>query len=330
MSSEARIKAQSSDIEVKAEVIEVYSQSSNIQLARISIQKAPYLGFFATVANGIGQAISDAASQAGKVVTEATVGMAEVLNDMAYEAGRTALETAASVSEVLDSAAPPGLTHLSVTANYVGEAIGGAVFLTGKMVAETTVGVGEAINNVTCQAGQAVAQKVSEAIENIPSAESQAKIQEFGGSLIGASVGETVGGTVGAVVAGLAMGPAGAIVGTHVGGIVGFNVGAQVGEYAVRQANQSAQKDFQSVHNVEPSSSQQQQGSWLSNTACDFLGETGTAVIGGVIGVAVLGPKGKEVGRKIGVVVGRTTDWHPNTKTLDPVGTGDEEQKPQP
>ena len=326
MSNKVTITEQSSDIEVAAEVIEIEPQSSSIQLATTSTQKTSNVGFFAAIANEIGQVINDAASQAGKTVSEATAGMAEVMNDIAYHTGRTALTTAANVSEVIESVAPPGLAHLSTTANYVGEAIGGAAFLTGKMVAQTTVGVGEAISNVTYQAGQAVAQKVSETIENIPSAESKAKMQEFGGSLIGATVGETVGGTVGAVVAGIAMGPAGAIVGTHVGGIVGFNVGAQVGEYAVRQAHQSTQTDFLAVENVE-SSSQQQQASWLGNTACNFLGETGTAVIGGVIGVTVLGPKGKEVGRKIGVVVGRTTHWQPNIKTVDPVEGGGEEEK---
>ncbi|HEY9800550.1 MAG TPA: hypothetical protein V6D25_09340 [Leptolyngbyaceae cyanobacterium] len=326
MSNKATITDQSSDVKVEAEVIEIEPQSFSIELATTSTQKASNIGFFAAIANGIGQVINDAASQAGKAVTEATSGMAEVMNDMAYQTGRTALETAANVGEVLESVAPPGLAHLSTTANYVGEAIGGAAFLTGKMVAQTTVGVGEAISNLTYQTGQAVAQKVSETIENIPSAESKAKMQEFGGSLIGATVGETVGGTVGAVVAGIAMGPAGAIVGTHVGGIVGFNVGAQVGEYAVRQAHQGIQTDFLAVKNVE-SSSQQQPGTWLGNTTCNFLGETGTAVIGGVIGVTVLGPKGKEVGRKIGVVVGRRTHWHPNTKTVDPAEAGGEEEK---
>lgn len=328
MSNQATAKAQSPDNEVQGEVIEVDPQSSSIQLANIATQQEPRGGFFAAIANGIGQVINDAASQAGKAVTEATAGMAEVMNDIAYQAGRTALDTAASVSEVLDSVTPPGLAHLSATANYMGEAIGAAAFLTGKMVAGTTVGVGEAISNATCQAGQTVAHKVSETIENIPSAESKAKMQEFGGSLIGATVGETVGGTVGAVVVGIAMGPAGAIVGTQVGSIVGFNLGAQVGEYAVRQVNQNLQQDFAPVYHVEPSSPQQQQGSWLGNTACNFLGETGTAVIGGVIGVAVLGPKGKEVGRKIGVVVGRKTEWHPPTKVEEPVEG--EEQKQQP
>ncbi|PMB07110.1 hypothetical protein CEN49_13710 [Fischerella thermalis CCMEE 5273] len=329
MSTEAIIKAQSSDIEVKAEVIEVYSQSSSIQLARISSHKAPRLGFFATVANGIGQAISDAASQAGKVVTETTAGMAEVINSMAYQAGKTVLETAANVGEVLDSVTPPGLAYLSATANNMGEVIGSAAFLTGKMVAGTTAGFGEAIGNATSQAGQAVAQTVSEVIENIPSPASKTTMQEFGGSLIGATVGETVGGTVGAVVAGIAMGPAGAIVGTQVGSVVGFTIGAQFGEDTVRQVNQITQKNSETVFDVKPLSSQQQKGSWLGNTTCNFLGETGTAVIGGVIGVTVLGPKGKEVGRKIGMVVGRRTNWNPNTKTTDRVEVEGEGGKQQ-
>ncbi|MCX7592958.1 MAG: hypothetical protein N2235_04185 [Fischerella sp.] len=305
MSSEARIKAQSSDIEVKAE--------SSIQLARISTHQPPRLGFFAAVANGIGQAISDVASQAGKVITDTTAGMAEVINDMAYQAGKTVLETAANVGEALDSVTPPGLAYLSATANNMGEVIGSAAFLTGRMVAGTTAGFGEAIGNATSQAGQAVAQTLSEVIENIPSPTSKLAMQEFGGSLIGATVGETVGGTVGAVVAGIAIGPAGAIVGTQVGSVVGFTIGAQLGEDTIRQVNQIAQKN-----------SKHQQGSWLGNTACNFLGETGTTVIGGVIGVTVLGPKGKEVGRKIGMLVGRQTDWNFNTKTTDRVGVGKE------
>ncbi|RUR75750.1 hypothetical protein ACF3DV_28505 [Chlorogloeopsis fritschii PCC 9212] len=327
MSSEGIIKAQSSDIAVKAEVIQVYSQSTSIQLARTSTQKASCLGFFATVANGIGQAISDAASQAGKAVTETTASMAEAINGMAYQAGKTVLETAANVGEVLDSVTPPGLAHLSATANNMGEAIGSVAFLTGKMVSGTTVGIGEAIGNATSQAGQSIAQTVSEAIENIPSPASKATIQEFGGSLIGATVGETVGGTVGAVVAGMAIGPAGAIVGTQVGSVVGFTIGAQFGEDAVRQVNQIAQKNSETVYNVKPSSSHQQKGSWLGNTACNFLGETGTAVIGGAIGVTVLGPKGKEVGRKIGMFVGRRTDWNPNIKTATRVEVGGGEKQ---
>ncbi|BAZ70637.1 hypothetical protein NIES4106_54320 (plasmid) [Fischerella sp. NIES-4106] len=399
MSSEARIKAQSSDIEVKAEVIEVYSQSSSIQLARISTQKAPRLGFFATIANGIGQVISDAASQAGKTVTETTTGMAEVINGMAYQAGKAALETAANVGEVLDSVTPPGLAYLSATANNMGEVIGSAAFVTGKMVAGTTAGFGEAIGNATSQSGKAVAQTLSEVVENIPSPASKAKIQEFGGSLIGATVGETVGGTLGAVVAGIAMGPAGAIVGTQVGSVVGFTIGAQLGEDAMRQVNQITQKNSETVSldqvteklqkrggeilgetiggvaggvagrvvlgpigivvgsvagqaiggqlgedtahqlnptnqphrkdNVKPLSSEQAKRSWLSNTTCNFLGETGTAVIGGVIGVTVLGPKGKEVGRKIGLFVGRRTDWNPNTKIAANVEAGSEGEKQQ-
>jgi uncharacterized membrane protein len=331
MSSEGIIKALSSDIEVKAEVIQVYCQLTSIQLARTSTQNTPRLGFFAAIANGIGQAISDAASQAGKAVTETTAGMAEAINGMAYQAGKTVLETAANVGEILDSVTPPGLAHLSATANTMGEVIGSAAFLTGKMVAGTTAGIGEAIGNATSQAGQSVAQTVSEAIENLPSPTSKATIQEFGGSLIGATVGETVGGTVGAVVAGMAMGPAGAIVGTQVGSVVGFTIGAQFGEDAVRQVNQIAQKNSETFYNVKSksSSSQQQKGSWLGNTACNFLGETGTAVIGGAIGVTVLGPKGKEVGRKIGMFVGRRTDWNPNTKTGDRVKVGGEGEKQQ-
>ncbi len=117
-------------------------------------------------------------------------------------------------------------------------------------------------------------------------------------------VGETMGEVAGAIVGGTALGPLGAAMGAVVGG----TIGGQLGEDLTRPPDPAAEsKDM-----VERSRE------WLASTTETFMGETGSAVVGGAVGRMLLGPTGAEVGHKIGTLFGRQTDWHAQKESKDP------------
>jgi uncharacterized protein (DUF697 family) len=88
---------------------------------------------FAKMVGGIGEAIGNTTSQAGKVMVETATGVGEVVGKTTFATGKAVVETATGV----------------------GKAVSDTVFHTGKAMVETAAGVGGAIGNNASQAGKA-------------------------------------------------------------------------------------------------------------------------------------------------------------------------------
>ncbi|MGK7873049.1 MAG: hypothetical protein AB4426_06975 [Xenococcaceae cyanobacterium] len=117
----------------------------------------------------------------------------------------------------------------------------------------------------------------------------------------GEIVGGIAGGVAGGIAGGVVLGPAG----TAIGSVVGQAIGGHLGEDAVDMVNNLSQKDS-STESALPEEDPQE---WLVKTTTTLLGEEGTTLVGSVVGGAVLGPPGQNIGEKIGTFVGKQMDW---------------------
>ncbi len=105
--------------------------------------------------------------------------------------------------------------------------------------------------------------------------------------------GLTSGATLGLVVAG----PAGGLLGA----VIGEAVGGQLGEDAARtEATANDSEHLESQSHVTP---------WLDKLGKNTVGESAVVLTGGAIG-SLLGPSGRAVGQRIGIIVGKRVEWH--------------------
>ena len=70
---------------------------------------------------------------------------------------------------------------------------------------------------------------------------------------------------------------------------------------------------------------------WTVKTASSFIGETGSALVGGAIGKLVTGPVGGEVGQSLGTIAGKKIDWSSQSRpTLQELAAQENRQEALP
>jgi hypothetical protein len=267
-----------------------------------------------------GRSIGNAAVKAAKATRDA------VRPDHARHAAQPIIETSrkalATFNETVDPAAVGGAVAGMEAGGAVGAAIG-AVIGTLAGPAGTVLGA-----EAGAFAGAVIGSKMGYDVthEVAHPDEIQAKkslpqrliaLPEVLSRKAGEKTGEKAGGASGAAIGGTVAGPVGALVGAAFGEAIAGEFGESGGIGLYRKAQRLRE------NNPEAEEEQIDPKQWLSKSARNAAGGTGTEAALAAIGGLIAGPAGERIGQRAGIVAGAKMDWSLKGKAEPAAETGE-------
>jgi|GEM_PF-3445835 len=258
-----------------------------------------------------------------KTTTDNIQTVAENSGQKANEIVENLIKTSGQTMDAISQMVDPAVIGGAFVGMSAGEVIGGTVGgLVGSIIGPEGTILGATVGSL---AGNYIGLKLgSDVVQEMVKPESQKTpenkvktVIDFVSLKSGENIGTTLGTIGGATLGTVIAGPVGGIVGS----IFGDALGGQLGEDVTRHVQKKIHPTDETTKNLETTLPE-----WVSNTMRDFLGETGTTVIGRTIGQTVAGPVGAQVGQTLGTITGKKIHWSTLAKTPQELHLKDQEK----
>ncbi len=201
------------------------------------------------------------------------------------------------IGQMVDPASIGGAFVGMSAGEVFGAAVGGLV---GSVIGPEGTVLGASIgslagNYIGAKLGSDVGRGMSQ-----PGKDTAQSLVSFVGIKSGENLGTTAGIVSGATIGTLIAGPIGGVIGS----IFGDALGGQLGE----DISIGLQRKLNPQNNEEPKL-QTTLPDWIGNTIQNFMGESGTMLLGRTIGGRLAGPAGAEIGQTLGTITGKKISW---------------------
>ncbi len=295
------------------------------------VNKSPEPSFWESLTQSVIDNVSDVidrtTAEAGKAIADTTTNVESVINQAGKAIADTTTNVESSINQMtsgINSAIAqitPDHAEIRTKAEEIGGGFAGAI--AGEVIGGTIGGIAGTVvlgpvtgtilgNQLGSFIGFIIGAQVGEevvlqsrpvkigAVEKINSFEERLKLglRKRGGDKVGDAVGAITGGVIGGTV----LGPVGVVIGSSIGGAFGGRIGEDAALALDYLGNQTSPTP-------DPDKSESI-ATWFDSTSKSFVGESVTTTVGGIVGGAVLGIPGSNLGRKLGTFVGRKLDWN--------------------